>query len=149
MAHSFIAAYAHFVFSTVDRMPLLPAEPDRLHDFIGGIIRGEDCSLISIGGMNDHIHLLIRVHPSRSYADLMRVVKARSSAWLKESGLAPATFGWQSGYGAFSVSKSVVEDVAKYIEHQAEHHHRMTFKEEFIALLERHGVEYDPRYVWG
>lgn len=148
MAHSFTAGYAHFVFSTKDRLPLIPQDAHRLHAYAGGIIRSEQCALLAAGGMPDHIHLLTKVHPSKSYADLMRVVKARTSAWMKQEHPALRDFAWQNGYGGFSVSKSNVEAVQDYIARQAEHHQRLTFQEEFIALLEKHGVEYDPQYIW-
>ncbi len=148
MAHSFTAGYAHFVFSTKDRVPTLPDDTSRLHEYIGGIVRAEDSSLLSAGGIPDHIHLLIRLHPSKCYSDLMRVVKARSSAWIKETYPTSEEFAWQNGYGGFSVSKSNVEAVQEYLANQVEHHKSMTFQQEFIGLLQRHGVEYHPDYIW-
>ena len=94
------------------------------------------------------MHLLVRLHPSVSTADLMRVVKSRASGWLKDEVGASRSFAWQRGYGAFSVSEDRVERVAAYIENQETHHRRMTFQEEFIEFLERHKIEYEPRYVW-
>ncbi len=148
MAHSFTAIYTHFVFSTKDRIPILPEDTSRLHEYIGGIIRAEESSLLCAGGMPDHLHLLIRLHPSKSHSDLMRVVKARSSAWIKETYPANDDFAWQNGYGGFSVSKSNIDAVRRYIANQAEHHKTMTFQQEFIALLQRHGVDYNPDYIW-
>jgi REP element-mobilizing transposase RayT len=148
MAHSFTAGYAHFVFSTKGREPIISTDTKRLHEYIGGIVRSEDCSLLSAGGMPDHLHLLIHMHPSKSYSELMRVVKSRSSAWIKETLPENSAFGWQSGYGGFSVSRSNVDAVREYIATQAEHHKRLSFQEEFIALLEKHGIEYDPKYIW-
>jgi REP element-mobilizing transposase RayT len=148
MAHSYIASYAHFVFSTSNRDPVLPADASKLFEYIGGILRAERCALLAAGGMPDHLHLLIRLNAQSSFAHLMSVVKARSSSWLKESNSGLDRFAWQAGYGAFSVSKSAVDEVTRYISRQADHHRTMSFKDEFIALLERHGVEYDAERVW-
>lgn len=148
MGHSHVASFAHFVFSTHNREPLLPIDANRLHNYAGGILRAERCALIASGGMPDHLHLLAQLHPSASYAQLMSAVKARTSAWLRQSYPALAGFAWQSGYGAFSVSVSNVDEVKRYIENQSEQHRKMTFQEEFVAFLNRHHVPYDPAYLW-
>lgn len=148
MAHSYVASYAHFVFSTSNRDPVLPADTSKLFEYIGGILRAERCALLAAGGMPDHLHLLVRLSAQSSFAQLMSVVKARAASWLKEHGHGLDQFAWQAGYGAFSVSKSAVDEVSRYISRQAEHHRTVSFKEEFIALLDRHGVEYDAERVW-
>jgi REP element-mobilizing transposase RayT len=148
MSHSYTSLYYHIVYSTHRREPLIADElGERLIKYTGGILRAQDCSLLAGRAMPEHVHLLVRGHPSKSVAELLRVIKSRTSWWATHEAGADV-FGWQSGYGAFTVSKSGVDDVERYIATQDEHHKRMTFKEEFIALLERHGVEYDPRYVW-
>lgn len=97
--------------------------------------------------MPDHVHLLVSLNPTIALADLVRDVKSNSSSRLKENHASFADFGWQNGYGAFGVSQSNIEVVKEYIGRQAEHHRKLSFREEYIRLLEKHGVEYDPRYV--
>ncbi|MBZ5507594.1 MAG: transposase [Acidobacteriia bacterium] len=100
----------------------------------------------SIGGMEDHIHLLLQFPPTLMIADAIRDIKSNSSGWMsREIG----RFAWQQGYGGFGVSKSNIAAVVRYIQNQERHHRKMTFEEEFIALLEKHGIEYDRQYVFG
>ncbi len=149
MSHSFTNILVHAVFATKDRREMISDElRPRLHEYIGGIARSESCALLAAGGMPDHDHLLFKVHPSISVADLLRTVKSRSSGWIHQTFPDMRDFAWQNGYGGFSVSESSVPDVRRYLDNQAEHHRSMTFQEEFIALLKKHGIEYDPRYVW-
>jgi len=102
---------------------------------------------MAINGMPDHVHLFIAYNPDFSLADLMRVVKSKSTRYLKrEKGI--AGFAWQEGYGAFSYAKSQVPVVCRYIENQEEHHQKATFEQEYEKLLERFGVAYDPKYLW-
>jgi putative transposase len=139
----------HIVFATKRRERwLTPDISDRLYAFIGGIVRDERGVLLSIGGVEDHVHLLVRWRTDGAVADLMRNVKARSSRWMHDSFPALAGFAWQDGYGVFSVSKSQEEGVKRYIAGQAAHHAQVGFKEELLALLRRHGVEFDERYVF-
>jgi putative transposase len=138
----------HIVFSTKERQPLITNEiNDELYRYIGGIIRAEGGKLLEIGGIEDHVHILAKLKPAIAVSDALRLIKANSSKWANE-GKAKMRFAWQEGFGAFSVSESQVEPVAHYIRHQEEHHARQTYQEEFVSLLERHGVEYDPRYLW-
>jgi putative transposase len=118
----------------------------RLYSYIGGIVREKKCRLIAAGGINDHVHLLVGMHQSIAPAELVRDVKANSSGWVHDELKAP--FEWQAKYGAFAVSKSGLEGVVEYISTQAEHHKRRTFQEEYLEFLKRHGIEYDPRYVF-
>jgi REP element-mobilizing transposase RayT len=103
--------------------------------------------LIQAGGVDDHIHLLIRLHQATSVADCVRAIKANTSKWLREEQDA-RWLGWQEGYGAFSVSKSAVPDVQDYIQNQESHHSRTSFQDEFRALLKRHGIEFNEKYLW-
>jgi putative transposase len=147
MPQSFIALNIHLVFSTKNREPLItPQIQTELYPYIDGIIRDDGCVLRCAGGIADHVHLMISLGKEISIADLVRNIKANSSRFVHEK-FTP-DFGWQSGYGAFAVSFSAIEDVRRYIETQAEHHAKMTFKEEFVALLKRHHLEYDERYAW-
>jgi REP element-mobilizing transposase RayT len=137
----------HIVCGTKERRPLISdqwrGEFDR---YVGGLAREKGSELVEIGGMPDHIHMLIRSRPDVSISDLMCFIKANSSGWIHKRGFS-ADFGWQDGYGAFTVSRSQAPAVVDYIRAQPEHHRRISSQEEFIALLERHGVPYDPRYL--
>ncbi len=149
MPGTFSQLYSHIVFSTKHREPeITPSIRDRLYPYIGGIVRAEKCSLLAVGGMPDHVHLLVRYRPTTVFSDFMRTVKARSSVWVHEEFQDRHDFAWQEGYAAFSVSTSVVPEVRQYIENQEAHHATRDFKEELLALLRENGVEFDPRYVF-
>lgn len=139
----------HVVFSTKGRSRWLTHEvTDRLYGYIGGIARDERCTLCAAGGVEDHVHLYLRMRPDLAVSDLMRSIKARSSRWLHETFPDLHDFAWQEGYGAFTVSKSQEEAVKRYIAGQAEHHRGEDFRSELLRLLKAHGVEFDPRYVF-
>jgi REP element-mobilizing transposase RayT len=138
----------HVVFSTKGRHPWIGADvAERLHPYIGGIVRAERGVLYAIGGVEDHVHLYLRWRPDGSVSDLMRTVKSRSSKWLHEAHPQLAAFAWQEGYSVFSVSKSQEDAVKAYIARQAEHHAKEDFKSELMRLLRAHAVEVDERYV--
>jgi putative transposase len=149
MAGTFTALHYHLVFSTKDRFPMIDGllQP-RLFGYMGGVIRSEGGTPVAIGGMPDHVHLLVRWPAKRAVSDLMRVVKSRSSGWVHQTFPGKEKFAWQEGYGAFSVSKSDLERVADYVRNQAEHHRTRGFKEEFARFLESHGIEYDEGVIW-
>ena len=149
MGHSYTNLLYHIVFSTKERQPWLDPEiSTRLYAYAGGAIRSEGGVSISINGSVDHIHILAKLRQNKSVSDSMRAIKANSSGWIHRSFPALREFAWQSGYGAFSVSQSQVGTVQRYIVDQQRHHQRVSFKEEFIALLNAHGIEYDERYLW-
>lgn len=149
MAHTFTHLLTHIVFSTKDRRPVLDAAlKERLFPYMGGILRELDAIPHLINGPVDHVHILTALPASKSLSDIMRVLKTNSSRWTHEQFPQSWIFAWQTGYGAFSVSKSSFADVRDYIANQEEHHRRQTFQEEFIALLKRHALEYDERYLW-
>jgi REP element-mobilizing transposase RayT len=104
---------------------------------------------LEIGGMEDHVHLLLSIPSTLSIANAMQLIKGGSSKWVHDTFPEHANFEWQEGYGAFTVGISQVPDTRTYIINQREHHRTKTFQEEYIAFLEKHGIEYDPRYVWG
>jgi putative transposase len=139
----------HFVFSTKDRIPLITAElQEELYRYVGGIIRAEGGVQLEIGGISDHVHILAKNKPSIAVSDLLGKIKANSSKWINDQKPQSRKFGWQEGYAAFTVSESQVATVREYIRLQKEHHHKQTFKEELVALLDRHGIEYDARFLW-
>jgi REP element-mobilizing transposase RayT len=147
MAQSLGNLVMHLIFSTKERMPLI--KPDLragLFAYLGGIVQGMRGAVIIVNGTEDHVHMLIRIRPTQSVAEIMRVVKTNSSAWAHEHG--HKHFAWQAGYGAFSVSESNVKAVTKYIANQEEHHKKRSFQEEFVAFLKKNNVEYDERYIW-
>ena len=147
MGSTFANLLTHFIFSTKNRGGLIPSDrSERLHAYMGGIIRNVECVLLAAGGTANHVHLLVSRHPTVSESVLMREVKTNSSRWFRQT-CETRDFAWQDGFGAFSVSKSSAEAVRQYIANQEEHHRSRSFEEEFTEFLERHGVEYDPRYV--
>ena len=149
MPSSYTCLRYHVIFSTKNRVPQIdPSIRDRLHEYVGGIIRDEKGRLIAAGGTPDHVHFLISTHPQIALSDLLRQVKASSSRWIHETFADLRDFGWQDGYGAFTVSHSNVGQVTKYIGEQEEHHRRVSFQEEFLEFLRRHDVPYDERYIW-
>jgi len=139
----------HFVFSTKNREPIItsPIRTD-LYKYIGGIIRGEGGTLLEIGGMPDHVHLVVRFKAEPSVATMVKIIKSKSSKWLNEQPKRPGRFEWQRGYAAFTVSVSQLEKLRAYVRYQEQHHRRKTFQEEVRALLDRHGVAYEERYLW-
>jgi putative transposase len=139
----------HVVFSTKCRIPLITKNiQDELYRYIGGIIHNEDGVSLEIGGTNDHMHLLAKFKSAISVSEMLGRIKANSSKWANENKMELRKFGWQEGYGAFSVSESQVNSVVKYIRGQEEHHRKQTFQEEYVALLQKHGIEYDEKYLW-
>ncbi len=139
----------HIVYSTKYRQPLIaPSWQEDLHKYIGGIIRERDGIALDVGGMPDHVHILARLSPKLAIMDVLRDIKSGSSKWLNETGWIRGRFEWQTGYGAFSVSRSQVDHVAEYIRAQADHHRATTFRDEYLAMLRRHEIEFDERYVF-
>jgi REP element-mobilizing transposase RayT len=120
----------------------------RIAEYVGGVVRNLKGQLIAANGPADHIHLVAMVHPTLSISEFLGKLKSNSSGWIHDTLPGLADFDWQDGYAAFTVSKSGVPDVVRYVERQEEHHRKMTFQEELIQLLDRHGIEYDPRYIW-
>jgi len=145
MAHANLLTHA--LFSTKDRQPLIRTEMKTdLYAYTGGILTNLKCRPVLINGPNDHVHLLFVLSASLSLADLMEKLKANSSKWANERWPGWG-FSWQTGYTAFSVSQSKLGEVKAYISRQEEHHRRLTYQEEVVALLKKHGVEFDPRFV--
>ncbi|MBP9665283.1 MAG: IS200/IS605 family transposase [Pyrinomonadaceae bacterium] len=147
MAHTYTNLLSHIVFSTQGRLPLITDEiRTELFAYLGGLVRELKGKAIIVNGLSDHVHLLILLPPNVSISDAMRFIKANSSRWVKER--FGSKFAWQKGFGAFSVSRSNVDAVVKYIRDQEEHHRRFDFRAEFVSLLDKSGIEYDQRYLW-
>ena len=147
MSHTYAQNHLHVVFSTKERLKLIekPMQP-RLWSYMAGIARSHDFLVIANGGMEDHVHLLLQIPPALALAKAVALLKANASKWMNEHG---RRFSWQEGYGVFSVSASNLDAVVRYIDNQERHHRKMTFEDEFIGLLKRHKIEFDPKYVFG
>jgi REP element-mobilizing transposase RayT len=146
MSHTHAANFVHCVFSTKERRNLIPAEmQERLHAYLIGIADNLGFKILAAGGTSNHVHLLIGLPASLTLAEVMQKLKANSSRWLGENGV---RFEWQKGYGAFSVSPSLLATVQAYIRNQGEHHRKRSFEEEFRALLEKSGVAYDAQRLF-
>lgn len=149
MPQSLSAVYIHLVFSTKERHPFLRDEGVRsgLHSYLGGISKQLECPPIIVGGVEDHVHLLSRFGRRITQADWVKELKRVSNLWLKKLGEFDE-FQWQGGYADFSVSQSNLEQAKKYIANQQHHHRRISFQDEVRALLTKHEVEWDERYIW-
>jgi putative transposase len=149
MAHTYCSSLFHCVFSTKERRRIIvPGVQERLWAYMGGIARENGMKALAVGGMEDHAHLLLSLPASLSIAAAMRQIKSGSSRWMHETCGVPS-FEWQEGYGAFSIGRSQLDATLAYISGQREHHRRRDFQAEFVAILKKHRIEYDPRYVWG
>ena len=145
MSDTFSNLSVHVVFSTKDRIPLITRRVrKRVFPYIGGVIKGLGGTVIAIGGMPDHAHRVARLPTNMCVADFVRKIKANSSKWMNERAT-DMKFGWQRGYGAFSISQSVVSSVAQYVRNQERHHRSRSFEEELMMLLTRHGIGFDER----
>ena len=147
MSHTSGNILLHMIFSTHGRRPLIKSDfRADLFAYLGGIIREMDGTALIVNGSTDHVHMLVRIRPAQSSAQIACVVKANSSRWVHEKW--DSEFAWQTGYGVFSVSESNVAAVTKYIAGQEEHHLKHSFQEELIAFLKKNNVAYDERYIW-
>ena len=139
----------HIIYSTKYRKPTIRSEwQDDLYGYIGGSVRDQKGALLKIGGVEDHVHMLAKLSPTIAISDVLRKIKSNSSRWINERPDVNRKFEWQSGYAAFSVSESQMPSVAEYIANQAEHHRKKTFEEEFLAILNKHNIEFDMQYVF-
>jgi putative transposase len=150
MANTYTSLNYHVVFSTKDRFPWLTLEIEqRVWAYIGGIARKHDMTAIQVGGVEDHIHALVMAPPTLAPFEIAEFLKGESSLWIHEEFPWLRKFCWQVGYAAFTVSKSKIPEVVRYIKRQREHHRIKTFQEEYLEFLHANGIEYDNRYVWG
>src|SRR5579863_4036764 len=148
-AMSYVSSYHHCVFSTKERRPLItPDLRERLWPFLGGIARQNKMKAIEIGGVADHVHILLSLPSTMAPAKALQLIKGGSSKWVHETFPEHRLFAWQTKYGSFSVSVSQLDRIIGYIQGQEAHHRKHSFQEEFLALLKKHRVEYDERYLW-
>ena len=146
MSHTYGNVLLHFIFSTHERRPSIKPEfRADLFAYLGGIIREMNGTALIVNGTEDHVHMLIRVRPTHSAAEIARVVKTNSSHWVREKW--STKFAWQAGYGVFSVSESNVNIVTKYVASQEEHHKKRSFQEEFRAFLRKNGISVDEKFL--
>ncbi len=146
---SYISSYFHCVFSTKERRRLItPPLRDRLQPFLGGIARQNQMKAVEIGGVEDHVHILLSLPATMAISKALQLIKGGSSKWIHETFPEHRLFAWQEEYGAFSVSMLQLDKTIEYIRGQEMHHRKMTFQEEFLALLKKHRIEYDERYLW-
>ena len=150
MANTYTSLHYHIVFSTKNRENhIRPEAKDRIWAFIGGIARENKMKALCVGGTENHIHILLMAPPALALSKMVQFLKGGSSKWIHDTFPGMKRFAWQDGYGAFTVSKSQIPEVIRYIENQYDHHRVKSFQEEYLAFLKTHGIEYDDRYVCG
>lgn len=145
MSHSYSSALVHVVFSTKDRQPIID-DPEKLWAYVIGIERNIGLHPIATGGINNHLHLLFAFPGTIAFSEAIQKIKANSSRWMKDR---VRGFSWQEGFGAFTVSPSHVQAVTRYVRNQEQHHRKTGFEDEFIAMLKKAGIQYDPKHVFG
>lgn len=149
MPNTYTQLYIHIVFAVKFRNALIsPKWENRLHNYIIAIAQNNGHKVLAINSVPDHLHLFIGLNPNQSISDLMRLVKCDSSEFINKEKLTLIKFQWQSGYGAFSNSRSEIDRVVKYILNQKEHHKSQSFREEYVSILEDYGVNYDEKYLF-
>jgi REP element-mobilizing transposase RayT len=147
MGSTYLSLHYHLIFGTKNREPFIaPDWRPRLHEYLGGTIAGLGGFPQGVGGVADHVHLLVGLRATHCLADVLRELKKAASVWIHEQ-VGVRSFAWQDGYAAFTVSAPARGSVREYIAHQEEHHRVKSYREELVEMLERAGVEYDPRYL--
>jgi REP element-mobilizing transposase RayT len=150
MANTYSSLHYHLIFSTKNRLPYLTSDIEqRVWAYIGGVARKHRMTALQIGGYDDHLHALVIAPPTLSPSQIAQYLKGDSSKWIHETFQELREFAWQEGYGGFTVSKSTLEAVVDYIRKQRAHHQQKSFQEEYLEFLQKHGVAYDERYLWG
>ena len=148
MSHTYVSSLIHCVFSIKNRRDLIAEEiQPQLWAFVGGIARRNGFKALIVGGIANHVHVLLSLPATLPLAKAMQLIKGASSHWMNENHT--RDFAWQEGYGAFTVGISQKDQTISYIRQQPEHHKKRSFEEEFATFLKKHGVEYDPHHVWG
>lgn len=150
MANTYINLLVHTVFSTKNRQPYItPTLRERLYPYIGGIARENEFKTLCIGGVADHIHILLSLNSYVPIAKAVQLIKGSSSKWIHDTFPEQKLFSWQEGYGAFSISISQIDATRKYIENQEEHHRKIGFREEYLEFLRKNNIDFDEKYVFG
>ena len=148
MPDSYTNLLYHVVFSTKDRRPLITQDYEvRLYDYLGGTIRKLGGISLELNGTEDHVHLLAKLRPDCALSNVLRDLKANATGWMHDVFPSLKNFSWQRGYGAFTVSQSHVEAVRQYISRQKEHHQKISFRDEFIQILQENEIKYDERFI--
>jgi REP element-mobilizing transposase RayT len=149
MANTFTSLHYHIVFSVKNREPWIrPDLEQRIWSYLGGIARENDMKALMVGGIENHVHLLLGIPPTLAVSKAVQLIKGGSSGWARETFPGLAGFGWQDGYAAFTVSKSLVPEVEAYIRGQREHHRIKTFEEEYRSFLVKHEIAFEERYLY-
>ena len=149
MANTYTQMYIQIVFAVKRRQNLIQKKKkDELHKYICGIVNGKEQKVYAIGGVEDHIHILVSIKPNIAISDLVRDIKANSSKWINENEFVRGKFQWQEGFGAFSYAQSQLDNVIAYINNQEQHHQKKTFKDEYLTLLQKFNIEYDEKYLF-
>ena len=149
MADTFSQIYIHLVFSVKERQNVIHKTwREELFKDVSGILKGKNQKVFAIGGMPDHIHILISLRPNCMISELVNSVKTNSSKWINSRGFVKGKFNWQEGYGAFSYGQSQLDRVIQYINNQEQHHQKKSFKEEYIELLQRFNVKFEEKYLF-
>lgn len=149
MANTYTQIYIQIVFAVEGRQNLIqPQHNDELQKYITGIVAGQRQKLLAINNVPDHLHMLVGLKADLSLSELVRDIKANSSRFIQQHGWVQGRFWWQEGFGAFSYSRSQIDAVIRYIQNQQAHHARRSFREEYIELLGKFGVEYDERFIF-
>ena len=149
MANTYTQIFIHAVFAVQTRKMLInPAWETDLHQYISGIVRKNGHKLIAINGMPDHLHVFVGMKPNQSLSDLMQDIKADSSKWINQKKLLSVKFNWQKGFGGFSYATSQVDSLVKYINNQKQHHQKIDFIHEYLEILKKFNVDFDPKYIF-
>jgi len=149
MANTYTQLHIHCVFAVKFRNAIIqPLWEERLHKYVTGIVQKNGHKMLSINSVPDHLHLFVGLNPKQSIADMMRFVKGDSSEFINVQNFTKRKFNWQEGYGAFSNSHTQIDGVVKYILNQKEHHRKKTFREEYVDMLEKAGIDYNEKYIF-
>jgi REP element-mobilizing transposase RayT len=149
MANTYTQIHIQTIFCVKNRLSLIHQNwKNELYLYVTGIIENHNHKVLAINGMNDHIHILFGMRPSQALSDLVQEIKSSSSKWINNKGFVKGRFEWQSGFGAFSYSKSQIPNVIAYIENQELHHQKLSFMEEYKAFLEKFGVDFKEEYIF-
>ena len=149
MSQSYTSSYYHCVFSTKERRQFITKELQiRLFPYLGGIAKEHKLKMLAVGGMPDHVHLLLSLPKTIAISKALQLIKGGSSKWIHDTFSEHETFAWQKGYGAFSIGVNDIERTTAYIENQTEHHKERNFEEEYLIFLQRNEIKYDEKYVF-